>query len=41
MTSNNNWVDDGIDELTDLIQRAEATPWGKTCSALGSGSQGG
>ncbi|QRV02115.1 hypothetical protein JTE88_08585 [Arcanobacterium phocisimile] len=34
MASNNNWVDDGVDELTDLIQRAEGSPWGKTCSAL-------
>lgn len=25
---------DGIDDLKDLIQRAHATPWGKTCSAL-------
>lgn len=25
---------DGIDELDDLMQRASATPWGKTCSAL-------
>lgn len=25
---------DGMTELEDLIQRANATPWGKTCSAL-------
>lgn len=25
---------DGIDDLKDLMQRAEATPWGPTCSSL-------
>lgn len=27
-------MNDGIDDLDDLMQRANATPWGKTCSAL-------
>lgn len=27
-------MNDGINELDDLMQRAAATPWGKTCSSL-------